>query len=96
MENNNQERIKPVFSEEFKKRINADEFNEYYIYRPDTDVVKLAMGIHGVGVPFKNVKFDDHYFYVIENTLWRKGETSVDCKGPFVVFWRLKEEFKGY
>ena len=84
------ERIEPTLD------LPSSDPHEYFIYRPDTDPAKLAMGVHPAGVPFRNVEFNGNYFYVIKDELWQKGETSVDSKGLFVVFFRLKGEFKGY
>jgi hypothetical protein len=90
------EHIESAFSEEFKKQLKDDGFYQYYIYRPHTDPVKLAMGVHPTGVPFKRVDFENKTFYEIEGALWEKNSPSVDSKGIFVPFFRMKDEFKGF
>jgi hypothetical protein len=84
------EKIEPTLN------LGSDDQYEYYIFRPDVDVVKLSMGVHPYVVPFMTAEYEGQTFHVIKNELWNKGETGVDVKGIFVVFFRLKKEFKGY
>jgi hypothetical protein len=89
------EKIEPTLNlEEFKD--STSDYWEYFIYRPDVDPAKLAMGIHPVGVPFHSIEFGGSVFYVIEGKLWEKGHVGVDDKGVFVEFHKQKGEFKGY
>lgn len=69
---------------------------ETFIYRPDTDSTKLAMGVHPAGVPFGRVTYEGQSFYVIKDELWQKGEVGCDEKGLFVTFFRVEGEFTGY
>lgn len=74
----------------------SETHGETCIYRPDTDLVKLAMGCHGAGVPFETIMFDGQVFYVIKESLWSKGHTSVDTEGIFVTFYRNKNAVEQY
>jgi hypothetical protein len=94
MSDDNFEKVEPVLPEDMK--MSYEDPNEYFIYRPDTDVVKLSMGIHGSGVPFEVVEFEGTRFYEIQNELWQRADVGVDALGVYVVFYRMKKEFKGY
>lgn len=88
------EKIEPTLQEIPKSQY--EDPNEYFIYRPDVDPGKLAMGIHPAGVPFEQIEFDGSTFHVINDELWMKNFTGVDSLGVYVLFYRQKGEFKGY